>query len=428
MALLDGVLAAEAAPKEQRAELAERFGVERFLDGGRRNEAAVALMEACVAAPSIRPYSATAAFLERHAAGCVRHAEQCRETASRLVALAEHWVSQRLWSLNRVPELVLHDDRHVENVDRLAIQLAGPVFERQCRIKHAHGPAIEDLATLSMAAWLHDWGQIGCRLRDRVVRDPLDVRDLHGPITQELICDSRLRPLHHLEREEGQQVGLLCGHHQGWTSIGNDVPDGRAAVTYEDYFGTEPPSFKDDPCLGGWEIDRAQMLTGLLRVADAADVGQHRIPDVEAHEALLGWRFDELINDVEQLKNGTNTARNLARRRLQDRSPLLATVESDPAAAVHSMSRWVERTKEGSYHYQRHRAVKRVDFVTIEQSGSLRALPTVAPTTEEVAPLAIKAVSDFVAAELAHTDRSYGTVRQILGGRGLWIEREAVLQ
>lgn len=235
--------------------------------------------------PERRAHASCAALLTAHAA-----ATGDREAHRLAVALrgcVEHWVIQRLWSLNLVPELVAHDDRHVERVDGLVASLAAPLL---------YEGVLEprDVAVLSAGAWLHDWGHVGSRLGRDYVGHPVAVRYLHGLLSRELIADSpRSHRLAGLGDGVAAEVGVICAHHQGWCSCDATAPSQRTPeaapvrllglLADDDEITTIAPSLHDAARRAGMTPERAEVLVALLRVADAADVGIHRVPDYGEH-------------------------------------------------------------------------------------------------------------------------------------------------
>jgi hypothetical protein len=227
------------------------------------------------------------------------------EGAQEMQGLIQLWMEQRLWAENKVRELVVHDERHTRRVDLLATQLAFPLL-----VRSPPSLAVREAMALSCAAWLHDWGHEGGEISAALIgRSPFvavtadEVRRLHGVLTRELLRDE-WRARHGVRPDLASVTGILCAHHQRWTSFGDDQPptvlssDGRnVKVT--------PPSLVDDvrahnaafgrqaqPAseLGLWNVDyeRVRLMVALLRVADGCDVGVHRVPDAgKAKHAYL---------------------------------------------------------------------------------------------------------------------------------------------
>jgi hypothetical protein len=249
-------------------------------------------------------YAAMAHALRRHDDGGGSSLSGGEAAADRLEDCIESWLTGRLWAQNKVRELVIHDERHTARVDQLATQLALPLLLRKPRPRLT----VEQAELLSMAAWLHDWGHEGGAISadllntdvDVLVEQAFDVRDMHGVVTQELLRPeySGRHGLH--DGAVAETVGVLCAHHQGWTSFGRApamtsglTPQLRAA-------GVRPHTLAEDLQL---VHDRArrrsagetayllsesegELLVALLRVADGADVGVHRVSDAGASKVV----------------------------------------------------------------------------------------------------------------------------------------------
>jgi hypothetical protein len=167
---------------------------------------------------------------------------------------------------------------------------------------------VEQAELLSMAAWLHDWGHEGGAVSadllntdvDVLVEHPLDVRDMHGIVTQELLRPeySGRHGLH--DGAVAETVGVLCGHHQGWTSFGRAPATTSGLTSRLRATGVRPRTLAEDLQLVHDRARRAstgatayllsepegELLVALLRVADGADVGVHRVPDAGASKVV----------------------------------------------------------------------------------------------------------------------------------------------
>ncbi len=255
--------------------------------------------------------SSCAELLERRG----RHGE-----ARKFRELTRYWVEQRLWDANFVPEMVLHNEVHAAAVDRNVASLCEALLD-------AGELDDVDLLVLAAAAWLHDWGHASARNGDAFPTNPVDVRNFHGLLTRARLRNEeprhRLRELAELgvcgrvyqgrPSDFVDDVALLCAHHQSWTSCDATsprqpkredpaaLPTGDEAKTdgflvrsfYEDYgdFAAGRTTYFGARRLKGSgsgvdpdrqrELDRAraQLRLAILRLADAADVGVHRVPD-----------------------------------------------------------------------------------------------------------------------------------------------------
>ena len=235
------------------------------------------------------------------------------------------WHVQRLWSINLAPELVAHDELHAGSVERLLGHLIYAGYRANGKdYQHAFSPT--ELVVLSVAAWLHDWGHIGGPIpkpridetgrfdkayREKFFNHPVFVRELHGLISQELLS-RHWTGMHGINDSKIYwPASILCGHHQSWTSFSNHREvafkdrDGmieraayRSELSAQLYEGSREysaPSLHSDvewmkeglsTELGkiGTQMNRncfarMQFFLALLRVADAADIGLHRVPD-----------------------------------------------------------------------------------------------------------------------------------------------------
>ena len=227
-----------------------------------------------------------------------------------------HWQKHRLWDINLAPELVGHGKEHSQSVERLLSSLV-----------HASTTGDQEFSRwecgfLAVAAWLHDWGHIGGGLSRiagldqedeepheidmRVFVDqPAHVRQLHGLISQHLL-KSKWLAMHKVPESISDPASILAGHHQGWTSFTEHRPK---AFSDDELFRAdlcgllgldrdfEAPSLRDDMerfwktwsasglieshGLGTFDklYRRFQFLLALLRVADGADLGVHRVKD-----------------------------------------------------------------------------------------------------------------------------------------------------
>ena len=240
-----------------------------------------------------RPHSASAELLTRWG---------YPELAGRLSVLIEHWTRQQLWRVNLANEMVLHNEVHSQVVDRHVASLAEAVGLRPGEFE------AEDLYHLALAAWLHDWGHAAGGTHSVGPVRPRDVRKFHGLLTRRRLQSSLHFDHHGLSQRERAWVGLLSAHHQGWTSC--DAKDVASAETLDDCvkFGLVCESFDRD----FWALDfenrsrdgepipfeTAQLMLSILRVADGADLGQHRVPHRSSISGMLLDQWSILFNSV----------------------------------------------------------------------------------------------------------------------------------
>jgi len=266
-------------------------------------------------------FSACADLLERH---------NEPKLADNLRQLIDHWLRHRIWSINYVHEMVLHDEAHSVTVDRNVASLCEPLL-------NAPVPVIKlwDVFVLALAAWLHDWGHASADVGGQTPTDPVEVRHYHGLLTalrleqepdQHGITDALIpgfvegdEVTHVLESE----VALLCSHHQGWTSCSDTPPvddfeplpdfsiingatfDGSSDQGIAGELGLGL-SFRDDYArrLGangascGRDVEQMYRLVTLLRIADAADIGAHRVPDFATQHTNRTAALDSLLAQI----------------------------------------------------------------------------------------------------------------------------------
>ena len=239
--------------------------------------------------------------------------------ADELDGCVAHWLDQHLWSLNLAPELVAHDERHVSAVETLLTDLVWPFWLTRSNASNPYRFRPEELIWLSIAAWMHDWGHVGGPIMGAdelkelqkgrspgdgrqdakfYLSESFDVRYLHGLISQQLLTPT-WRGMHHLDPQWALPAGVLCAHHQGFTSLGQEpanLGDREEVKALISEIGGNPerliPSLWDQffrlddagndelkDLLKNYSFGRFQVLVALLRVADAADVGWHRASD-----------------------------------------------------------------------------------------------------------------------------------------------------
>ena len=209
------------------------------------------------------------------------------EKAQMLDDCVTRWHAQRLWSINLAPELVAHDERHVASVESLLASLIEPFWLR--RSAYDCSFTADELVWLSIAAWLHDWGHVGGPIRPyKLGSDPIflshtmDVRELHGVISQCLLSEQS-KGMHGLEQYAAAPAAILCAHHQGKTSFDDAVPKTPEAM--QRLRLGDLRSLREDwnalsaDVKSSLTFQRLQFLVALLRVADGADLGCHRVAD-----------------------------------------------------------------------------------------------------------------------------------------------------
>lgn len=273
-------------------------------------------------------FSACAELLRRH--GEHRLADDLRR-------LIDHWVRHRIWSVNYVSEMVLHDETHSAAVDRNVASL--------CEELLAAGRLDPwDVFVLALCAWLHDWGHASARMDPEIPTDPVEVRSYHGYLTavrllqepaQHAITDdlvpAGLRP-EGTEYGLVDEVALLCSHHQGWTScsdLGSEATDEfRPLPAFSVFGGASAETDRQDARMsfhadfgrrfgdrrGNDDYARLQRLLAILRLADASDVGAHRVPDYATQSSNRTARHDGFLAQIGRMLRLRSGAASLASR------------------------------------------------------------------------------------------------------------------
>lgn len=263
-------------------------------------------------------YSACADLLRRHGEP---------ELAAQLRALIDRWLRHRIWDVNRVHEMVLHDEAHSAGVDRNVASLCEPLLD-------ADRPPITtwDVFVLALCAWLHDWGHASATVDGGMPTDPVEVRQYHGLLTAQRLAE---QPEQHgisddlvpaEDRTETpklvSEVALLCSHHQGWTSC-SALPPTDTFRPLRDFSVIGGRKFADDKAkkadllgvhrsfdvdferrLGksatrGRDLGHLAKLLALLRLADAADIGVHRVPHFSTQHVNRNAELKAMLGQIE---------------------------------------------------------------------------------------------------------------------------------
>lgn len=408
-----------------------------------------------------------------------RFRDAVTQMANRLDACVGHWLDQRLWSINLAPELVAHDERHVSAVEVLISDLVRPFWLIRSGASRTHTFRPEELMWLSVAAWMHDWGHVGGPVvpqeylkkimsdKDRLASNKFyltesrDVRHLHGLISQQLLTRT-WQGMHGLEEYISLPAGILCAHHQGFTSLGDEGPrldDQLKALLSEVGLAQERliPSLRaqfdalrldalvedqaENSCvthfdLEGYQFSEFRRLVALLRVADAADVGRHRASDYGIgrnaflarclFRAALMWHDDEssMIDGQKDRRSGAIDVNQIFRQVYVelaksagsrgeeldkgDRSDLLEDVLKE-IRRVGSGSKLVGRLEDyrsflqaQTEHFIKHNRVHCVRFVGMPSDRAAHWVfdAVVYPVKEQEAESALEDVANFLRREL----------------------------
>jgi len=248
-------------------------------------------------------HSACADLLDQMGSEGEDYARQLRE-------LVDHWIRNRIWDHSMVHEMVLHDAVHSAHVDRNIASMAVTLVHRDRLTAY-------EVFVLAVSAWLHDWGHSSTEIDAEVPTLPAEVRTFHGPLSAYKILENREKEHHRLHDHDARRdVALLCAHHQGWTSCdGQDATPTKTesgVLSKNTLFlvGNPLTSFRKDfdvLAMGGpglLNYDRAQMLLALLRVADAADMGQHRVPHRDSRRQSHALLLKQLLPDLQTAAEG----------------------------------------------------------------------------------------------------------------------------
>lgn len=392
-----------------------------------------------------------------------------------------HWQKHRLWDINLAPELVGHGKEHSQSVERLLSSLVSASDSKFSRW---------ECGILSVAAWLHDWGHVGGEIA-RIVRpgpelanvtdkrvflaEPVYVRALHGPISQNLI-ESDWAGMHNVQAAISKPAAILAGHHQSWTSFTNHPP--RVFETSEVYrtalrerFDEEDdvraPSLRDDTDAYYVKANESllknhgirnkthlyrkfQFLLALLRVADGADLGIHRVTDHgEDRVSFLGrclyreaLRLRREVNPKDQ--DAFDPVLNLAEEISNSQSPItdLQSPEKDPFITQPALKELLAQKRQGvmllheylkfirlqAGYFDKHASIARVDFEKgpTRKDKKIQIDVYVTPSDDEeddvTTSYAAKHVIEDITKELNENDvRNGETIGDVLSENGYWI-------
>jgi hypothetical protein len=285
------------------------------------------------------------------------------------------------------------------------------------------------------------------------VNHPFEVRLLHGELTRRLLLT---RPLEHgLTDAEARRVGLLCAHHQGRTCCGRGVP-GRTPprlgpndlAELADELGVSLVSLGDDARNNGWfegveAADRPgrlvvlELLVGVLRVADGADVGAHRVPHFHSRDDYLQHcrqrAVQGLLRELELRAPDEQTLIRSTRRMLLDHD-LAALREShgphlagttggggprfNPQSTVGLLRRahaYFDALEHQAEHYEKHQMVAAVRFDHMHPDSAGPRWQALVRESSGADPASAVAAVDFdIVRELRHDDGDPKRVEEVL--------------
>lgn len=213
----------------------------------------------------------------------------------RITARVKRWVDGEVWLVNQLPQMVEHSASHGTNVDRNAMML----MQIRDRARSYEAPP-EVYEVLSGAAWLHDIGHAGGHLNHRVVTDFRHVRKFHGLFSEQMILDSRNAffpdqwDAYTNESAIAAAVALLSAFHQRHGRLDSreywrrgTAPKSVSAceapvcsscdAAVQAYVPTFLERMHQEQLVGFFAEDDLLDAVAILRVADAMDIGSHRV-------------------------------------------------------------------------------------------------------------------------------------------------------
>lgn len=387
--------------------------------------------------PALGRRSSMARLLRRADLRADLDSSDAQMRADRLDHLVDFWLRQRLWSLNLAPELVAHDERHVAAVEDLLTGLVEPFLVKRENLRLSPLEA----EWLAVAAWLHDWGHVGGPVTPfrhggsyPVVSGSREVRLLHGLISQRLMGE-HWRGIHGLPSDIAGPAAVLCGHHQSWTSFGEEIPqdagdpsgDVAGPVRLMADLDVRPLSLMEDvaacrdrvPDYAG--LRRFKLLVGLLRVADGADVGRHRVADVGPgrHGFLARCLHWEALRTASALATrpqgstpdrvGVEIAMGVAIEALQaasaeDFAHRIGDIVDHGIDEIAGLSRYARFVQAQEAHFRKHQLVEATRFERVGGYFDVVVVPALTPDGETRPERAVDAVANDVRRELEKAD------------------------
>lgn len=254
------------------------------------------------------------------------------EALDRMASRTRTWVRGDVWQGDRLTFMMQHDAEHGRRVDRLSNTLL-----RLTDLLKSVDTAQRDFAheALSAAAWLHDVGQRGAMLGQEYVRDPEHVRLAHGALSSQVIDEDPASFGFKQDEQPGltRIVRALCRCHQRTTQLADEpfrpwkCPLGGSSCPLCDEirpYVLEPKlrdvaqsiDYRVEQVLGP---DLVVALGAILRVADASDIGTHRVNgrwEVGAHSIEESWRREQLWDYLASLPESVREKAAVATRDL----------------------------------------------------------------------------------------------------------------
>jgi putative CRISPR-associated protein (TIGR02619 family) len=317
-----------------------------------------------------------------------------------LERLVKEWVAQELWQGDRLPQMVDHGVAHSRVVDRHVTTLALRVLALRVA---KFTPEV--LVALVAAAWLHDIGHAGGMLNGRFIRDYRHVRRVHCLLSrQRIIEEDRIIP------DDGdrttallrrQLVGWLCAYHQRFMPITSNSAEPfdceDACEVRELVSGFASHSLEER--LNGLVPDIRPWVeaAAILRIADAVDLGRHRVGGrhfggAEAWNRM--WRrqaAQDLLDVVERVGDKKNWSKEAAARALRaylecpadsfNSDHNQAFVELDMTTDLEEFRRYLAFLADQGRHATLHDSIRRSDISFLD--GGFRVRLALLPWAEE---------------------------------------------
>lgn len=210
-------------------------------------------------------------------------AQEVKKTLDAMCKRTRHWVKGDVWQADLLPHMLHHGQRHGQRVDRIAtdLLLLSPLFESM-----SGSERLSAVEALSAAAWLHDVGQQGGSLDGVYFHDYEHVRKFHGVLTCETMTGPEGAGDYDLRDDELRfLVAQLCKCHQRTARLDSETPKplgtcsngckacevalSRLMSSLSEEVGRRPARRV--------QREHAVPLGAILRIADACDIGVHRV-------------------------------------------------------------------------------------------------------------------------------------------------------
>lgn len=372
---------------------------------------------------------------------------------TRMAKRTQVWVVQDVWQADRLPQMVHHGVRHGRRVDRLATTMlrAAPMLGRL-----GSEEIDASFEALSAAAWLHDIGQRGGMVLQpggtkRYVQDYDHVRLFHGLLSRGIV-DEHFEELDLREGPVRFVAGALMQRHQRLaTLLASDEPlpkmckpeaaarDQEAVAKESDewshlhikHCGICPGALQaiqgvslyeelelEREREGGLGAPVAPMtgvrLAAILRLADAIDIGTHRVDGrwstrrgTRSVEHV--WRRDQvamltrdaevrgdddMVKAMQPLLDSTQWTAQLLASTTQDLSDHFGAVGKRVAAEITAYDKYV---RDQAIHVHKHRCFAGAELIVEPGKGQGHLIARMIPSSawQELTPAEQSQQFDF---------------------------------